>query len=46
MPVLPENLQVNDFDTPERSKQLEIIDRLHELGLGKDISLPLVSGFC
>ena len=42
MAVLPDSLSVDDFDTPGRTKQLEIIDKLHELGVGKDISLPLV----
>lgn len=42
MTILPDTLRVHDFETPERTKQLEIIDKLHELGLGKDISLPLV----
>lgn len=46
MTLLPDTLRVHDFETPERTKQLEIIDKLHELGLGKDISLPLVCRLC
>lgn len=46
MAILPDTLRVADFETPERTKQLEIIDKLHELGVGKDISLPLVCRLC
>ncbi|MCJ1397212.1 hypothetical protein MMC11_000404 [Xylographa trunciseda] len=42
MAILPNDLRVVDFDSPERTKQLEIIDKLHDLGVGREISLPVL----
>ncbi|MCJ1282732.1 hypothetical protein MMC26_002057 [Xylographa opegraphella] len=42
MAELPNNMQIVDFNSPERTKQLEIIDKLHDLGVGKEISLPVL----
>ena len=36
-------IQMDQFDSPESLRQLEVIDVLCELGLGHDISLPQVS---
>ena len=36
-------LHIDSFDSGERNEQLEIIDKLRELGVGDDISLPQVS---
>ncbi|MCJ1383813.1 hypothetical protein MMC17_006927 [Xylographa soralifera] len=42
MAVSPNDLRVVDFDSPERTKQLEIVDKLHDLGVGREISLPVL----
>ena len=33
---------MEDFDKPERAKALSVIDKLREIGVGSDISLPQV----
>lgn len=38
-----ENIQQDEFFNYNRVQQLEIIDKLRELGVGDDISLPQVS---
>ena len=37
---------MDDLDRPERVKFLALIDKLREIGLGTDISLPQVSPDC
>ena len=36
-------MTMDDLDNSERTKQLEMIDQLRELGVGEDISLPQVN---